>query len=226
MSSCQPQSVAELGDTMTREQFIALENELMTAKIKILNTVLEIMPANLKARAKCICDNLINNNRIWLNKKHELIIDGDVVPGSNICTKIIELLAVNPSSGENVMPTTHCNISTMTKSRIAPRMTAEEPPAADTFQFTQLEKENERLKRILAYYEKALAKAKGISDSESGTEDEDSDGEDGIEDEDSEDVTDDGEDETEDEEDEDEEEYTTEDEEEEPYHSNAKKKKY
>ena len=38
-----------------------------------------------------------------------------------------------------------------------------EPPTAGTFQFMQLEKENERLKRNLAYYEKALAKAKGLS---------------------------------------------------------------
>ena len=38
-----------------------------------------------------------------------------------------------------------------------------EPPVPGTPKFTLLEKENERLKRNLAYYEKALAKARGLS---------------------------------------------------------------
>ena len=38
-----------------------------------------------------------------------------------------------------------------------------EPPIPGTPKFTMLEKENERLKRNLAYYEKALAKAGGVS---------------------------------------------------------------
>ena len=38
-----------------------------------------------------------------------------------------------------------------------------EPPVPGTPKFTMLEKENERLKRNLAYYEKALAKARGVS---------------------------------------------------------------
>ena len=38
-----------------------------------------------------------------------------------------------------------------------------EPPAPGTPKFTLLEKENERLKRNLAYYEKALARARGLS---------------------------------------------------------------
>ena len=38
-----------------------------------------------------------------------------------------------------------------------------EPPIPGTFKFTLLEKENERLKRNLAYYEKALARARGVS---------------------------------------------------------------
>ena len=38
-----------------------------------------------------------------------------------------------------------------------------EPPVAGTAKFTLLEKDNERLKRNLAYYEKALARARGLS---------------------------------------------------------------
>ena len=38
-----------------------------------------------------------------------------------------------------------------------------EPPIPGTPKFTLLEKENERLKRNLAYYEKALARARGVS---------------------------------------------------------------
>ena len=38
-----------------------------------------------------------------------------------------------------------------------------EPPVPGTPKFTLLEKENERLKRNLAYYEKALARARGLS---------------------------------------------------------------
>ena len=38
-----------------------------------------------------------------------------------------------------------------------------EPPVPGTPKFRMLEKENERLKRNLAYYEKALARARGVS---------------------------------------------------------------
>ena len=38
-----------------------------------------------------------------------------------------------------------------------------EPPVPGTPKFTMLEKENERLKRNLPYYEKALARARGVS---------------------------------------------------------------
>ena len=37
-----------------------------------------------------------------------------------------------------------------------------EPPTPETPQFQMLKKENERLKRNLAYYEKALARARGV----------------------------------------------------------------
>ena len=38
-----------------------------------------------------------------------------------------------------------------------------EPPVPGTPKFKMLEKENERLKRNLAYFEKALARARGVS---------------------------------------------------------------
>ena len=38
-----------------------------------------------------------------------------------------------------------------------------EPPTPGTTKFKMLEKENEKLKQNLAYYEKALARARGVS---------------------------------------------------------------
>ena len=63
-----------------------------------------MLPINLKSRAKCICDKLISNDRVWLSDKQELIIDGDVIPKSNICTEIIEIVTSCPSSGESIQP--------------------------------------------------------------------------------------------------------------------------
>ena len=61
-------------------------------KCEILDCVLNILPPSLKAEAKRICDLTRDNDRIWINDKKEVILDGRVIPKSNICTLIIEEL--------------------------------------------------------------------------------------------------------------------------------------
>ena len=63
------------------------------------------MPDNLKYRAKCICDKLMGNDSIFLNDKYQLIVDGEIIPNSNICTKIIEVLTSSPNPGASIQPT-------------------------------------------------------------------------------------------------------------------------
>ena len=61
-------------------------------KCQILNCVFNILPPSLRAEAKRICDLAREKDRIWINDKKEVILDGRVIPKSNICTLIIEKL--------------------------------------------------------------------------------------------------------------------------------------
>ena len=106
-----------------------------------------------------------------------------------------------------------------------------EPPVPGTPKFMMLEKENERLKQNLAYYEKALARARGLSrcrkfesiidgtvdhcDFSDDTNSDESDGDDDSDED--EEEEDDNEDEEEEEDD-----YSDEDEEDEPYRKRKK----
>ena len=67
--------------------------------------MLEIIPDNLKYKAKCICDKLIQNDSIFLNDKYQIIVHGEIIPDSNICTTIIEALTSCPNSGASIQPT-------------------------------------------------------------------------------------------------------------------------
>ena len=72
-------------------------------KCEILDCVLNIFSPSLKAEAKRICDLTRDDDRIWINDKEEVILDGRVVPKSNIFTLIIEELmkcAVNTKQYE------------------------------------------------------------------------------------------------------------------------------
>ena len=125
--SCrQPKSISELAAELTEEQLNRLRAQLRAKKSRVLKNVLDLIPNNLKPRAKCICDKLMNNDRIWLNDKQELIIDGDVIRGSNICTKIIEKLTCGSSSREKVKQPTGMDISPTTESRKTRRAKAGE----------------------------------------------------------------------------------------------------
>ena len=104
-SRCQPRSITELAKELTKDQFERIGATLKAKKSTILDCVMKILPNNMKPRAKCICDKFNNTDRVWLNDKQKLIIDGDVISKSNVCTHIKELLTSFPSSGESSQST-------------------------------------------------------------------------------------------------------------------------
>ena len=79
----------------------------------------------MKYKAKCICDTLIRNDSIFLNDQHKLIISGEVIPNSNICTKIIEELMSCPNPGASIQPTQNDTKSTKLKTRVPRNETRE-----------------------------------------------------------------------------------------------------
>ena len=98
-------SISEIAKHLTESDFQRLGEQLRSKKSSILNSVLEIIPDNMKYKAKCICDKLIQNDSIFLNDKYQLIVHGEIIPNSNICTKIIEALTSCPNPGESIQPT-------------------------------------------------------------------------------------------------------------------------
>ena len=100
-----PRSISEMVEHLTESDFQRLGEQLRSKKSSVLSSVLEIIPDNLKYKAKCICDKLIENDSIFLNDKRELIVDGEVIPNSNICTKIIEAVTSCPNPGASTQPT-------------------------------------------------------------------------------------------------------------------------
>ena len=101
----EPRSISEIAKHLTESDFQRLGEQLRSKKSSILNSVLEIIPDNMKYKAKCICDKLIQNDSIFLNDKYQLIVHGEIIPNSNICTKIIEALTSCPNPGESIQPT-------------------------------------------------------------------------------------------------------------------------
>ena len=76
----------------SKEEIGKLRAALKRTKCQILDCVLNILPPSLRAEAERICDLTRKNDRIWINDKKEVILDGRVIPKSNICTLIIEEL--------------------------------------------------------------------------------------------------------------------------------------
>ena len=76
----------------TKEEIEKFRAALKRTKCQILDCVLNILPPRLRAEANRICDFTKKNDRIWINAKKEVIIDGRVIPKSNICTIITEEL--------------------------------------------------------------------------------------------------------------------------------------
>ena len=76
----------------TKEEIEKFRAALKRTKCQILDCVLNILPPRLKAEAKRICNLTKENDGIWINAKKEVIVDGRVIPKSNICTIIIEEL--------------------------------------------------------------------------------------------------------------------------------------
>ena len=113
-----PRSISELAKQLIEDDYQRLGAQLRSKKSHILNSVLEIIPENLKYKAKCICDKLLQNDSIFLNNKKELIIGGEVLPTSNICTKIIEALTSFSNPGSSIQPTRTETKSTKLKSHV------------------------------------------------------------------------------------------------------------
>ena len=113
-----PRSISELAKQLTEDDYQRLGAQLRSKKSDILNCVLEIIPENLKYKAKCICDKLLQNDSIFLNDKKELIIGGEVIPNSNICTKIIEALTSCSNPGSSIQPTRTEKKSTKLKTHV------------------------------------------------------------------------------------------------------------
>ena len=75
-----------------------------TAVTKTLNSpdfVLDTLPQKLVERAKPLASILKNTNRVSINDKNEMLIDGDVIPGSNATELYLDILKrrQNTSSG-------------------------------------------------------------------------------------------------------------------------------
>ena len=121
----EPRSIAEMAKHLTEDDFQRLGEQLRSKKSSILNSVLELIPDNMKYKAKCICDKLIQNDSIFLNDKRELIVDGEVIPNSNICTKIIEALTSCPKPGASIQPTRTETKSTKLKTHVPRNKTRE-----------------------------------------------------------------------------------------------------
>ena len=113
-----PRSISELAKQLTEDDYQRLGAQLRSKKSHILNSVLEIIPDNMKYKAKCICDKLLQNDSIFLNDKKELIIGGEVIPNSNICTKIIEALTSCSNPGSSIQPTRTETKSTKLKTHV------------------------------------------------------------------------------------------------------------
>ena len=101
----EPSSISEMDEHLTEDDYQRLGAQLRSKKSSILNSVLDIIPDNLKYKARCICDRLIQNESIFFNDDKELIVGGEVIPNSNICTKIIEELTSYPNPGTSIQPT-------------------------------------------------------------------------------------------------------------------------
>ena len=100
-----PRTISEMAEHLTEDEYRRLGERLRSKKSSILNSVLEIIPDNLKFKAKCICDKLMGNDSIFLNNEYQIIVHGEIIPNSNICTKIIEALASCPNPGAIIQPT-------------------------------------------------------------------------------------------------------------------------
>ena len=75
-----------------------------TTVTKTLNSpdfVLDTLPQKLVERAKPLASILKNTNRVSINDKNEMIIDGEVIPGSNATELYLDVLKrrQNTSSG-------------------------------------------------------------------------------------------------------------------------------
>ena len=77
------------------------ETTAVTNTINSPDFVLDTLPQKLVERAKPLASILKNTNRVSINDKNEMLIDGDVIPGSNATELYLDILKrrQNTSSG-------------------------------------------------------------------------------------------------------------------------------
>ena len=95
---CQTQTIPVDGQ-YTRAEIEILGAGLRARKCRILDVVLKTIPDHLKAKAEIVCDALKCRDDVFINPGYELIVDGTLIRGSNICNLIMNNVTHPPSTG-------------------------------------------------------------------------------------------------------------------------------
>ena len=82
----------------TLEEIEKLGAGLRSRKCRILDSVLKTIPDHLKDKAEIVCDALKFRDDVFINPGYELIINGTLIRGSNMCNLIINKLTHPPTS--------------------------------------------------------------------------------------------------------------------------------
>ena len=99
-----PEDVRAKLYTSAHSRFLKIEHPQwgeLTPVTKTLNSpdfVLDTLPQKLVKRAKPLTSILKNTNRVSINDTNELLIDGDVIPGSNATELYLDILKKRPNT--------------------------------------------------------------------------------------------------------------------------------
>ena len=80
----------------SRKQIEKFGVDLRRKKCRILDSVLKTIPDHLKAEARIACEALKYRDDVFINPNYEIIINGTVIRGPNICNLIINKLTQPP----------------------------------------------------------------------------------------------------------------------------------
>ena len=99
-----PEDVKAKLYSSAQSRFLKIEHPQLgetTAVTKPFNSpdfVLDTLPQKLVERAKLLASILKNTNRVSINNKNELLIDGEVIPGSNATELYLDVLKRRPNT--------------------------------------------------------------------------------------------------------------------------------
>ena len=88
----------EVSNEFTENQIENYMAEMKRRKCIMLDRVLALLPPRLKPVAKRICDSHKENEQIFISDKNEVIVQGEVKPGSNILTVVLDELVKSPGN--------------------------------------------------------------------------------------------------------------------------------